>query len=63
MAQEIVVQVRKGVPYRIEEVDVVDNNADAHVVTGDDKKLRVSVKRVEGSNRVSSKVVDITMCG
>jgi hypothetical protein len=63
-AQPIVLQVKKGVKYIVEEVDEVLDGATAHITTSDETKLRVSVKqlapKVEG---FSSRVVDVTMCG
>lgn len=66
MAQnEIVIQVKKGVPYRIQEVDEVLDGSDAHIVTSEDRKLRVTVKQIaeKKTTGISSRVVDITMCG
>jgi hypothetical protein len=63
MPEEIVIRVKRGTRLSVEEVDTVEGGADAHFTTTDEHKLRISVKRVEGSNRVSSRVVDMTMCG
>ncbi|MCX7094062.1 MAG: hypothetical protein NTY50_11510 [Methylobacter sp.] len=64
MSEELIIQVKKGVPYKIEELDEVLDGASAHVTTTDESKLRVSVKRVsENAPGISSRVVDVTMCG
>jgi hypothetical protein len=64
MADELVIRVKKGVPYKVEEADRIEGDACAHVTTTDESKLRVSVKQVSKRTAgVSSRVVDVTMCG
>lgn len=62
MAKEIEVKVRKGTKVNVVEEDPGEG-CDASVTTEDDKKLRIHVKRVHGKPGVSSKVVDVLMCG
>ena len=62
--QPIVLQVKKGVKYTVEEVDEVLDGATAHITTSDESKLRVSIKQLAPKAAgVSSRVVDVTMCG
>jgi hypothetical protein len=64
MAQALGLKVRKGTVYRVEEVDDVEEGAIAHITTSEESRLRVSVKQVAPKEeRLSSRVVDITMCG
>lgn len=63
MAQEIDIQVKRGTKINVVEVDDLDEGYDATIKTSDDKKLKVQVTRLDQTPGVSSKVVDVVMCG
>lgn len=63
MTSEIEVKVLKGVKVNVVEVEEIEDGAAASITSEDDKKLKVHVKRLHGKPGVSSKVVDVIMCG
>jgi hypothetical protein len=56
-------KVRRGTRVNIVEVDDLEGGTDASLTTEDDKRIKIHVKRVHGKPGISSRVVDIIMCG
>ncbi len=59
----IEIQVPRGSKVNIVEVDKIEGDFAAAIVTNDQNRLRVHVKRLNEEAGLSSRVVDITMCG
>lgn len=57
------IQVPRGTKVNVVEVDKLEGDFAAAVVTNAQNRLRVRVKRLNEEIGVSSRVVDITMCG
>lgn len=63
MEKTIDIQVKRGTKVNLIEVDEIEDGYNATIRTGDDKKLKVQVMRLEQKPGISSKVVDVVMCG
>ncbi|BBB58335.1 hypothetical protein UNDKW_0062 [Undibacterium sp. KW1] len=63
MANDIEIQVKRGTKVNLVEVDDIENDYHATIRTADDKKLKVQVTRIDKNPGISSKVVDVVMCG
>lgn len=63
MTDPIEIKVKRGTKFNIIEVDDIEEGYDAAVNTTDDRRLKVHVKRLSDNPGVSSRVVDVLMCG
>lgn len=63
MEQTIEIQVKRGTKVNLVEVDDLEEGYNATIRTADDKKLKVQVVRMEQQSGISSRVVDVVMCG
>ena len=63
MENEIEIQVKRGTKIKMVEVDSIENDYHATIRAADDKKLKVQITRLDQKPGISSKVVDVVMCG